>query len=189
MIVVLNGTPRAGKSSIAAALQETLAGAWVNLGVDVSRRTTPPAAQPGIGLRPGEPGHPAAALAPLLWSALWESIAAHERLGLNVVSDVGLHDASAAADGARRLAGLPVLFVGVRCPVDVAIERRAENPGAYTSERAMVERWERAVHRWQYDLEVDTSTATPAECAAAIASRLADGTRPTAFAGLATVTV
>jgi chloramphenicol 3-O phosphotransferase len=188
VIVVLNGPPRAGKSSIAAALQESLAGVWVNLGVDVSRRMTPPSAQPGIGLRPGEPEHPAAAVVPTLWSALWDSIAAHERLGLNVVADVGLHDATAAADGARRLAGLPVLFVGVRCPIDVAIERRAADPGTYATGRSIVERWDEAVHRWDYDLEVDTSRSSPAACAAAIAEHLAAGDTPTAFARLATVT-
>ncbi len=187
MIVVLNGTPRAGKSSIAAVLQEVLDGVWVNLGVDVSRRATPPRAQPGIGLRPGEPDHPAAAVAPLLWSALWESIAAHERLGLNVVADVGLHDAAAAADGARRLAGLTVLFVGVRCPADVAIARRAE-AGGYATDLPTVERWDSEVHRWDYDLEVDTSLATPRECAEAIAGRLDSGPPASAFARLATVT-
>jgi chloramphenicol 3-O phosphotransferase len=187
VIVVLNGPPRAGKSSIAEAIQETFAGVWVNLGVDVARRTTPPVAQPGIGLRPGEAAHPAAPVVRVLWSALWESIAAHARLGLDVVADVGLHDADAAADGARRLAGLSVLFVGVRCPVDVAIARRSLDPGTYATGRTIVERWEREVHRWHYDLEVDTSAATPAECAAAIADRLVAEPPPTAFFQLATV--
>ena len=45
-IVVLNGVPRAGKSSIAAVIQETFDGPWINLGVDVvgfraARRTAP----------------------------------------------------------------------------------------------------------------------------------------------------
>ena len=45
--------------------------------------------------------------------------------------------------------------------------------------------WQRAVHvPGIYDLEVDTSLLTPAECAAAIARRLADGP-PSAFTRLA----
>ncbi|MCI3950485.1 MAG: chloramphenicol phosphotransferase, partial [Acidimicrobiales bacterium] len=49
-IVVLNGAPRSGKSSIAAALGD----AWVNVGVDVlSRSVVPHRCRPGIGLRPG----------------------------------------------------------------------------------------------------------------------------------------
>ncbi len=54
-VVVLNGTPRSGKSSIAAALQES-SGAdalWLNLGVDAFAGVTPRQLRPGIGLRPG----------------------------------------------------------------------------------------------------------------------------------------
>jgi chloramphenicol 3-O phosphotransferase len=149
---------------------------------------TSASAQPGIGLRPGEPDHAAAPLLPTLYSALWESIAAHERLGLNVAVDVGLHDDGVAADGARRLDGLPVLFVGVRCPADVVIARRGQQDAeSYATDRALVERWEREVHRrWAYDVEVDTSVSSPAACTLAIGQRLAVGPPPSAFARLAT---
>ena len=54
-IVILNGAPRSGKSSIVAAIQETFDGVWMNLGVDVFvRHVTPERYRPGIGLRPGE---------------------------------------------------------------------------------------------------------------------------------------
>jgi len=122
-----------------------------------------------------------------LYAALWESIAAHERLGLNVAVDVGLYDEGVAADAAMRVAGLPVLFVGVRCPVEVVIERRHDGDDRYPTERGLVERWERAVHgRWSYDVEVDTSVDGPAECAQAIAARLAGDPAPTAFSRLGT---
>jgi chloramphenicol 3-O phosphotransferase len=52
-IVILNGTPRSGKSSIAAAIQETFHGVWMNLGVDGFMRMTPARFMPGMGLRPG----------------------------------------------------------------------------------------------------------------------------------------
>ena len=90
-IVLLNGATRAGKSSIAASIQERDSGLWMNVGVDVARAMTPPRHQPGIGLRPGEDRHPAAPVVPMLYAALYESIAAHSRLGLNVVADVGHH--------------------------------------------------------------------------------------------------
>ena len=49
-IVVLNGPPRSGKSSIVEVIQETFDGPWMNLGVDVfSRRVTPPRYRPGMG--------------------------------------------------------------------------------------------------------------------------------------------
>ena len=130
-IVILNGAPRSGKSSIVAAIQRTFDGPWMNLGVDVFvREVTPPRYRPGMGLRPGEPDHPAAPLVPSFYAALYDSIAAHSRAGLNVVVDVGHYDGAILADSARRLAGLPVLFVGVRCPIDVIMARRnAGQPG------------------------------------------------------------
>jgi chloramphenicol 3-O phosphotransferase len=192
-VVVLNGAPRSGKSSIAAAIQETFDGAWMNLGVDVARVTTPPRLQPGIGLRPAEADHPAAPFVPTLYAALYESVAAHARLGLDVVVDVGHHDGGVLADCARRLDGLRVLFVGVRCPLETIMARRdASPPGSYATSSPdepvpePVRRWQEAVHvPGVYDLEVDTSVLTPEECAAAIRLRLDDPEPPTAFRRLA----
>src|SRR5215210_2853648 len=128
-IVILNGTPRSGKSSIAAVIQETFDGLWMNLGVDRFMHMTPARYLPGIGLRPGGERQDLEPLVPILYRAMYESIAAHSRLGLNVVVDVGHHDAYATprgilGDSARRLAGLPVLFVGVRCRIETIMERR-----------------------------------------------------------------
>jgi chloramphenicol 3-O phosphotransferase len=191
-IVVLNGVPRSGKSSIAAAIQER-DGVWMNVGVDVSRAMTPPRYQPGIGLRPGEQRHSAAHVVPVLYAALYDSIAAHSRLGLNVVVDVGHHVVEILSDCARRLAGLPVIFVGVRCPLEVIIERRnASAAGSYAtaSEGESIPlpilRWQEEVHAHGiYDLEVDTSVASPDDCADAILYRLRTGPAPTAFEHLA----
>ena len=52
-VIVLNGTPRSGKSTVARALQESLDGIWINLGVDVFAEVIPEGLRPGIGLRPG----------------------------------------------------------------------------------------------------------------------------------------
>jgi chloramphenicol 3-O phosphotransferase len=103
----------------------------MNLGVDVfARHVTPPRYRPGIGLRPGGERQDIEPLVPAFYASLYESIAAHSRLELNVVVDVGHHDAYAAprnilSDCARRLEGLPALFVGVRCPIEVIMERRS----------------------------------------------------------------
>ena len=196
-IVILNGAPRSGKSSIVSVIQETFDGPWMNLGVDVFvREVTPERYRPGIGLRPGEDSHPVAPLVPALYAALYESIAAHSRMGLNVVVDVGHHDAGILADSARRLEGLPVLFVGVRCPIDVIMQRRNDGqPGregnyavgsASDPIPAAVQRWQDRVHvPGIYDIDVDTSRQTAAECAAAIKRRLQSGPAPSAFRHLA----
>ena len=196
-IVVLNGAPRSGKSSIATAIQESFDGLWMNLGVDVfATQATPKRYRPGIGLRPGEEGHSLTPLVPVLYQAMYESIAAHSRAGLNVVVDVGHHDAAVLTDCAKRLAGLPVLFVGVRCPIEVVMERR--NAGQTGGDReyltgseteptpAPVLRWQRDVHiPGIYDLELDTSVLTPMDCARAIRQRLDEGPPPSAFRRLA----
>jgi len=48
-IVILNGPPRSGKSSIAVAVQARFDCLWMNLGVDHFKRMTPARFQPGIG--------------------------------------------------------------------------------------------------------------------------------------------
>jgi len=195
-IVILNGAPRSGKSSLAAEIQAAFEGVWINLGVDRFMQATPARFLPGLGLRPGGERQDIEPLVPILYAALYESIAAHSRLGLNVVVDVGHHDAYAVPRGiliecARRLGGLPVLFVGVRCPVEVIMARRRETGwSAGDSVDAVVppavHLWQREVHRpGLYDLEVDTSALSPGECAEAIRKRLVDGPTPSAFERLA----
>ena len=95
-IVILNGRLRSGKSSIVRAIQDTFDGPWMNLGVDVYvREITPERFRPGIGLRPGGERPDLETLIPTFYLALYDSMAAHSRLGLNVVADLGHHDAYA----------------------------------------------------------------------------------------------
>jgi chloramphenicol 3-O phosphotransferase len=190
-IVILNGTPRSGKSSIAAVIQNTFEGVWMNLGVDRFKQMTPERFQPGIGLRPGGERPDLEPLVVILYRAMYEAIATHSRLGPNVVVDVGHHDAYSVPRGilpdcARRLKGLPVLFVGVRCPIEVVMERRRATWGAGNADDGSVPKpvslWQQAVHTpGLYDLEVDTSVLSSGECAELIRQRLHDGPPPSAF--------
>ncbi len=192
-IVILNGAPRSGKSSIATAIQESFDGPWMNLGVDAVMKLTPARYHPGIGLRPGGERPDLEPLLAALYAALYESIAAHSRLGLNVVVDVGHHEGHAKPlgileDCAERLRGLPALFVGVRCPIEVIMQRRNTGEGGYVRGSAddpipePVRRWQREVHSpGIYDLEVDTSSLRPQECAEVIRRRLEEGTPPSAL--------
>ncbi len=193
-IVILNGAPRSGKSSIVAAIQNAFDGVWMNLGVDWFMQMTPERYQPGIGLRPGGERPDLEPHIVILYRAMYASIAAHSRVGLNVVVDVGHHDAYSVSRGilascARQLAGLPVLFVGVRCPIDVVMERRRATWGVDNDDGTVpepVKRWQDAVHvPGIYDLELDTSLLAPEECAGLIRQRLAVGPPPTAFHDLA----
>jgi chloramphenicol 3-O phosphotransferase len=169
---------------------------WMNLGVDQFMQMIPARYLPGIGLRPGGERPDLEPLVPILYRAMYQSIAAHSRLGLNVAVDVGHHDAYAIPRGilpecARILSGLPVFFVGVRCPIAIVMERRrATGWDASTSADAPtpVQLWQAAVHSpGIYDLEVDTSVLSPEMCAALIRQHLqADRALP-AFQRLAAI--
>ncbi len=195
-IIILNGAPRSGKSSVVAVIQETFDGPWMNLGVDTFKeRVMPPRYNPGIGLRPGGERPDLEPLIVSFYAAMYESIAAHSRLGLNVVVDVGHHDAYAEPrgilpDAARRLDGLPALLVGVVCPIEVIMERQRNTGLGDGSSADMPEpgvvRWQQEVHKSGiYDLEVDTSLLNPEECGATIRRRLDDGPEPTSLRQLA----
>lgn len=117
-----------------------------------------------------------------------------------MVADVGHHDGYSAPleilpDAARRLSGLPALFVGVRCPVEVIMARRdagqAGREGQYATSGPGGEvpqpvlRWQQRVHEpGVYDLQIDTSTVTPQAAALMIRNRM-DGPPPQAFRQLA----
>jgi chloramphenicol 3-O phosphotransferase len=198
-IIILNGAPRSGKSSISRAIQDSFDGIWVNLGVDAQIAGLPERFRPGIGLRPGGERPEIEALVPQLYAVLYDSMAAHSRNGVNVVADVGHHDSYSTPlyllqGCAMRLKGLPVLFVGVRCAIDVIMARRASGgEGQYlagTKDDPVpepVRRWQSEVHKpGIYDLEVDTAQMSAEACAAKILERLRRGLgRPSAFETLA----
>jgi chloramphenicol 3-O phosphotransferase len=168
----------------------------MNLGVDRFKPMTPERLQPGIGLRPGGERPDLEPMVVTLYRAMYESIAAHSRLGVNVVADTVHHDSYSVPRRilrtcARHLDGLPVLFVGVRCPIDVVMDRRRATwggagykPGGSVADPVRL--WQEAVHTpGIYDLDVDTSVLRPEQCADLIAARLTDGPPPSAFRRLA----
>ncbi|PXW90436.1 chloramphenicol 3-O phosphotransferase [Pseudogracilibacillus auburnensis] len=163
----------------------------MNLGVDHFMKMTPENYQPGIGLRPGgeRPG-----LEPIImqvYKAMYESIAAHSRQGINVVVDVEHHDSYSAPRRilltcARILRKYPVVFVGVHCPIGEIMKRRKDTWGTgYAKNGAIpesVKRWQHYVHILGiYDLEVVTSIMSSDECAHLIHQKLRDLPSQTAF--------
>ncbi|MGI8791917.1 MAG: phosphotransferase-like protein [Acidimicrobiales bacterium] len=194
-VIVLNGAPRSGKTSIASAIQAG-PGEWMAFGVDLLRAATPPALQPGIGLRPGGERPDLEDFVVASYLSLYDSVAAHAVRGLSVVVDVGHHDDYSRPlrileTVAPTLARLGALFVSISCPLEALMHRRhatgwSEQPFTEGSEiPTNVERWSTAVHDpGIYDLEIDTSGTTPENAAATIRARL-DGNPPTAFAILA----
>jgi chloramphenicol 3-O phosphotransferase len=138
--------------------------------------------QPGIGLRPGCERPDFEPVILNLYKAMYESIAAHSRLGINIVADVGHHDIYSKKlrilpQCAKMLAGYPVLVVGVRCPIEEIMRRRTETSYLSYAEDgsipAPIMLWQEAVHSpGIYDLEVDTTENTPCEIAVIIRENL-----------------
>lgn len=196
-IIVLNGVPRSGKSSIARVIQDTFDGPWMNLGVDAFKgHVAPSRFGPGLGLRPHAGRPDFEGVVEPYFLALYASMAAHARQGLNVVADIGHHDAysrpiDVLPKCAGLLRGLEAWFVGVRCSIEVVMERRnAGHPGregvyaSGTLENPIppsILLWQDAIHEGKhYDVEVDTSSTSPDHCAKLIAKRVEAG-EPVAF--------
>lgn len=185
-IILLNGVPRSGKSSIAAYIQEHWPGLWMHLGVDHYRKMTPKKYQPGIGLRPGGERPDLEPFILPMYTAMYQSIAMHSRLGIHIVVDVGQHDHYTTSLQilnicAKTLQGLPVLFAGIHCPPDVIMKRRIATWGQTDNQQLTetIQKWQQAVHHpGIYDVELDTSMHTPKECAGILQKRLqTDGSR------------
>ena len=183
-IVILNGVPRAGKTSIATEIQNTFDGVWINLGVDRYQSMLPEIYKPSIGLfldgeRPDlEP------VGVTLYKALYESIAAHSRLGINVAADIVHHDSHTSPlqilpHCAKILENYPALLVGVKCPIDEIMRRRTDTSyPSYNQDGSIPEhvlKWQNSAHGLGiYDIEVDTSVNTPKEIAKIIHDNLTE---------------
>lgn len=192
-VIVLNGVPRAGKTSIAREIQQSFPGVWMNLGVDNHIQATPDALKPGVGLRPGGKVDPKIeAMVPVLYAALYDSVRAHALHGLNVVMDAKHHDSyiqprgDMLLDCARRLEGIQTLFVGVTCSLE-QIWLRLEQTWGQTRDNAdanqitAIELGQTVTHEHDYDLVVDTTERSTADCTAAIRALFDHPPSPSAF--------
>jgi len=184
-IIILNGAPRSGKSSLARAVQLRVPGRWINWGVDAFNASLPHALFPGIGLRPGGERADLEDAVRALYRAFFAHVAGLSRAGFDVVADLGLHaDYAAPFDPmdilAIELAGLPLLLVGVDCDIDTIMARRNADPqsGLYAGGAdvpAPVARWQQAVHAGKrYDLRLDMAIMSPEAGADRLALVLAD---------------
>lgn len=198
-IVILNGVPRSGKTRIASAMYSSSDGAWHNIGVDSVLAATPVDKLPGIGLRPGGERPDLEELVQQGFLDLYDSVAALSEQGRNVVVDVGHHDSytrplETLRSAALRLEGYPAWLVGVRCPLDIIMQRRDADEGSDylgTPKSGVipepVRRWQIEVHQpGTYDFEVDTSVMSPNECAAGILEHL-DAHPPSALRSISSV--
>jgi chloramphenicol 3-O phosphotransferase len=196
-VIVLNGTSSAGKSTLTRALQARLEGPWLGVGIDTVVFALPKAYldQPGwaevFRYVPAEPGSNApfrietGELGHRLVEGMHRMVASLADAQLCVIVDHVLLEPAWLPDLAARLAPHEVLFVGVRCPLEIVVAREAARKDRTLGQAAaQID----IVHRaGGYDLEVDTSRLTADEAADAIALELSDGFPATPFGRVGSV--
>ena len=194
-IILLNGTSSSGKTVIAKALQEIMEGYYIHTGIDhyleripekfhvISDGKNPSAVEgilwvfPDSGQRLTELRLGPAAIN--LMKGMYHAVAALADEGNDLILDDVIFDPRALREAANVLPAYNTLFVGVRCPLEVAKQREQER-GDRTL--GLVEAHYDIVHSHGiYDLEMDTSVFTPTECASQIKDRLQNGPPPTAI--------
>jgi chloramphenicol 3-O phosphotransferase len=194
-IILLNGTVSTGKSSLARALQHVLPEPYLHLGADLLGAMCPPAWAGGDRASEGFAWVPVAGATPpmtamvvgpyghFLVQGMHQAVAALSRMGHGVIVDHIFMERRWLLDCLAAWNDLPVVLVGVRCPLAIAEQRERERGDRVTG----VARWQfdRVHDGMSYDIEIDTSTYRPGAGARTIAAWLRDGPLPAAFRGLA----
>jgi chloramphenicol 3-O phosphotransferase len=172
-VVVLNGVGSVGKSSTARALQTIAARPLLHVAMDQFIEMAPPrlfGTEDGLRFEPGvSDGRPSVGIATgpafeRLMSGMRGAIAAMAAAGNDLVVD-DVWDGE-EAEYRRLLIGHELRLVGLFAPLEVIEAREA----ARGDRELGLARWQYGrVHRGvAYDLEIDMTTKTPDEAAAAI---------------------
>lgn len=194
-VIFLNGTSSAGKTTLAMALQESLTAPYQHMALDQFRDGLP-AKYRGLNAPADSTGHAGLNVVPVhhkaagytevrfgtvgkqMLKGMRRAIAAMAREGNNIIIDDIILEQEFLSDYIVALQNVAVYFVAVRCPLEIIAEREAARPGRFPG---TAESHIDVCHaHGQYDVEVDTSNQTPAECAATVIERIESGP-PTAF--------
>ncbi|UUV30554.1 chloramphenicol phosphotransferase CPT [Amycolatopsis roodepoortensis] len=169
-VIVLNGGSSSGKSGIARCLQAVLPDPWLTLGVDTLIDAMPSTVDGGIDFA-ADGGVSVGSGFQRLENAWMAGVAAMVRAGARVIiDDAFLGGAASQRRWRDALAGLELLWVGVRCDGVVAAGREIARGDRVTG---MAEAQAEIVHRGVvYDLEVDTGVNEALACAREIAARV-----------------
>lgn len=174
-VIILNGGSSSGKSTIATCLQDILPSPWLQFSVDTLIDAMPKKlldSESGIEFGADGSVRPGAAFR-ALDSAWMQGIAAMAHAGAHIIiDDVFLSGVASRDRWLAALAGVSVLWVGVRCDAAVAAERERSRGDRVTGMAALQAD---VVHVGiEYDIEVDTSEMPAMECARLIAQRMGD---------------
>jgi chloramphenicol 3-O phosphotransferase len=185
-VVILNGAPSSGKTTLATAFRDQRAAAgdfWLLIGIDDVLSKIPsewksagsdrgPFAADGVRFEMTQKG-PAVRVGSVgrrMLRAYQTAVATAAHVGLNVIVDEVLIDRTSWDDWTDALAGVDVVWVGIRCSPEVAEERNRARGKRYAGlARALTT----TVHQdAQYDFEIDTTRQTPDEALLQLMHRL-----------------
>ena len=187
-IILLNGSSSAGKTTLALMLQQILEAPYQHMALDQFRDGMP-ARYRGLNAPPGAPGASGLNVVPAtldgqpvtevrfgamgqrVLCGMRRAMAAFAQHGGNVIVDDLMLERAFLMDYLKAFDGLAVTFVGVRCPLHVANAREATRPGRFPGTAAS--HFHRVHEHCEYDVEVDTSMATPRQCAEQVAQAAA----------------
>ncbi len=173
MVIFLNGTSSSGKTTLSHALQQALADVYLHVSVDTYLSQIAQCDLNNASLMEER--------FPYIVNGFHESAAAIARAGNNVIVDYVLQqpewlDACVKAfEG-----GLPALFVGVHCPLEV-LEAREVSRGGDRKQGAARFQFNRVHSHRTYDLELDTSSLGVEACVSEIIAYIESGSKPSAF--------
>jgi chloramphenicol 3-O phosphotransferase len=194
-IIFLNGTSSSGKTVISKALQEIMDEYYIHTGLDHYLERLPqrmnvlsdgnnPSSTDGFlwvvpegDKRVSEIRIGAAGFRVL--KGMYHAAAALALTGNDLILDDVIFDPEVLREAVDALYTFYVLFVGIRCPLEIAEQRERERGDRMLG--LVKSDYERVHTHGTYDFEVDTSILSPMECAVQIKNRLLDGPQPDAF--------
>ncbi|REK88445.1 chloramphenicol phosphotransferase [Streptomyces inhibens] len=170
LIIFLNGTSSSGKSSIARELVGVLDEPCFHMPVDAFH-----AMRSGPEMTPDQLN----AVLKRTWMGFHRAVAGMAAAGNNIVVDHVLSESWRLHDCLALFAPQAVVLVGVRCPLP-ELERREQARGDRPAGLA-ARQFDRVHAHGIYDVECDTGSSSPVECAREIKEFLRRRTTPTAF--------
>ena len=195
-IIFLNGTSSSGKTTLAHALQEKLEEAYLHIALDQFRDGLP-ARFRGLNAPPGTEGDRGLNVVPVqrgdgtaytevrfgvdgqkMLQGMRRATVTMAQAGNNVIIDDIILVPDFLADYLDVMATQKLYFVGVRCPLPVVEHREAARLGRFPG--TVASHFDICHAHGIYDIEVDTSTATPEACAEQVADRISSAP-PRAF--------
>jgi chloramphenicol 3-O phosphotransferase len=187
-VIFLNGSSSAGKTTLAIMLPQLLREPYQHVALDQFRDGLPGRFR-GLNSPPGTPGESGLNIVPTekdgelvtevrfgehgeqMLRGMRRAIAAFAREGNNVIIDDLLFKPEYLIDYAHALHDVPTWLIGIRCSMNVVNKRESKRSGRFPG-TATSHFHEVHAHGSEYDLEIDTSHATPKSCAEQIVERL-----------------